>query len=78
MSGGPSLAPLSQGLPTAVASGRKPRWLLPFFVLAGLYLTLSAYIAVVDYDFTAILVGILIVLILYIVFRYVARLAVVR
>ena len=59
-------------------STQKPSWVLPFAVLSGMVLAFSLYIVVVDQDLNAIFVGLVIVIILYAVFRYVGRLLVVR
>ena len=72
----PPLSPLSQVSPAGKASAKKRRWMLPWVVLSALVLVFSAYIVVIDQDLTAILVGIVIVLILYVLFSYIGRLAV--
>jgi len=52
--------------------------MVAFIVLSALVLAFSLYIVLIVQDFTAILVGILIVVILYPVLRFIGRLGRVR
>jgi hypothetical protein len=58
--------------PMQLAPPRRRTWMVAFGVLSGLILAFTVYIVLVDQDLTAILIGILIVVILYVIFRALA------
>jgi hypothetical protein len=70
MSRGPLLVSNSPPPTSVVVSRRWPRWLLPWLVLSGLVVAYSLYIVAVFQDLTAFLVAVLIVVLLYVIFRY--------
>jgi len=78
MTGGSSLSSTTPPSQTVRVSNRRPLWMVAFIVLSALVLAFSLYIVLIVQDFTAILVGILIVVILYPVLRFIGRLGRVR